>query len=257
MFRTIKRLCCGDERPWKAGFAKLPRVTIAGDELRIDDFRNFRYHCNGAADQAYETRRYMISDVRALDFIVVPFQNSTRFAHTMMSFGFADQTHLVVSVEARLRKGQRYSLWKGLLGLFPIMYVVADERDAIGHRTECRGNEVFVYRVAADQSHLEQLFRAVMQHVADLPTKPERYNTVTNNCATSIRDHVNAIWPARIPWGWGVLMPGRAGFLAYRLGLLESDETFEETRQRARINDLAAGNWQEERFSQLIRAKQA
>jgi hypothetical protein len=257
MFSLLKRICCGDDRPWKAGFEKLPQIEIDDNHLTVNDFRNFRYHCDGGHDARFESRQYNSTDIRTLDFIVVPFQKSSRFAHTMMSFGFADKTHVVVSVEARLRRGQKYSLWKGLVGFYPIMYVVADERDAIGHRTECRGNEVFVYGVEAQQPQLEQLFRQVMQHAAQLPSAPERYNTLTNNCATSIRDHVNAIWPARIPWGWGVLMPGRADFLAYRLGLLKSDETFEQTRQRARINDLASGNWHNEHFSQLIRSKRA
>ncbi|QDT12441.1 hypothetical protein K239x_44510 [Planctomycetes bacterium K23_9] len=257
MFQAIKRLFSSDDRPWKAGFERLPQVQIQGDQLQIDDFRNFRYHCDGTHEQKYETRQFAISDVRTLDFIVVPFQDSSRFAHTMMSFGFADQSHLVVSIEARLRRGQKYSLWKGLIGFYQIMYVIADERDAIGHRTEYRGDEVFVYGVAAEQSQLEQLLSRVTKHASQLPRKPERYNTLTHNCATNIRDHVNAIWPGRIPWGWGVLMPGRADFLAYRLGLLKSDETFEATRQRARINDLAAGNWHDERFSQLIRSKRA
>ena len=256
MFQSIKRIFCGDDRPWKRGFERLPQVSITDDRVQIDDFRNFRYSCDGKHDSHYETRHFNVCDVRTLDFIVVPFQASSRFAHTMMSFGFDDGAHAVVSVEARLRRGQKYSLLKGLLGFYSIMYVIADERDAIGHRTEYRGNEVFLYRVAAEQTELEQLFCQVMRYAEKLPTAPERYNTLINNCATSIRYHVNSIWPGQIPWGWGVLMPGRADFLAYRLGLLKSNETFQQTRQRARINDLAAGNWHDERFSQLIRAKQ-
>ncbi len=254
MFKTIKRLFIGDQRPWNVGFERLPVVRFNGDEVRVEGFRNFRYACDGSHEASYETRDYQISNVRTVDFIVVPFQNSSRFAHTMISFGFADQTQLVVSVEARLRQTQTYSLWKGLLGFFPLMYIIADERDAIGHRTEYRGNDVFLYPIAAEQDELEQFLRAVLQRAGSLSLRTERYNTLVNNCATNIRDHINSIWPRRVPWGWGVLMPGRADYLAYRLGLLASDETFAQTRQRARINDLAAGNWHDDRFSELIRA---
>ena len=254
MFETIKRWLTGDQRPWNTGFDRIPMVTIAGDSVQIDGFRNYRYDCDGAHEASYETRNYKISNVRTVDFIVVPFQNSTRFAHTMMSFGFQDGSHLVVSVEARLRETQVYSMWKGLLGFFPIMYVIADERDAIGHRTEYRGDEVYLYPVSAAQKELEAFFRGVLDRAAKLAARTERYNTLTNNCATNIRNHINEIWPNRVPWGWGVLFPGRADYLAHRLGLLASDETFEQTRQRARINDLAAGHWHDERFSKLIRS---
>ena len=257
MFSFFKRLLFGDFREWKVGFDRLPLVKIDGDKVEIDGYRNFRYDQNGCHVASYETRHYQISNVRTVDFIVVPFQNSQRFAHTMMSFGFGDQTQLVVSVEARLRKMQKYSLYKGLFGFFPIMYVIADERDAIGHRTEYRGDDVYLYPVDAEQHELECFLRGVLERAGKLSLRPERYNTITNNCANNIRSHVNAIWPNRIPWGWGVLFPGRADYLAYKLGLLKSDETFEMTREKARINDLAAGNWKDNDFSQLIRANRA
>ena len=227
-----------------------------GDKVQVDGFRNFRYDKNGSHVASYEAREYLISEVRSVDFIVVPFQASPSFAHTMMSFGFEDKTQLVISVEARLKVGQRFSLGKGLLGFFPIMYVIADERDAIGHRTEYRGDDVYLYAVDAQQRELECFLRGVLQRAAKLGVKPERYNTLTNNCATNIRSHINAIWPRRVPFGWGVLFPGRADYLAYKLGLLKSNETFETTRERSRINDLAAGNWQDTDFSRLIRANQ-
>lgn len=257
MIGFIKRLLFGDAREWNVGFDRVPSVGIEGDSVHIDGFRNFRYDKDGCHIASYEARDYLISNVRTIDFIVVPFQNSHRFAHTMMSFGFEDGTQLVVSVEARLRRTQKYSLWKGLLGVFPIMYVIADERDAIGHRTEYRGNDVYLYPVDAEQHELECFLRGVLERTGKLSTKPERYNTITNNCATNIRCHINAIWPDRVPWGWGVLFPGRADYLAYRLGFLKSDETFQMTRKRARINDLAAGNWQDDDFSRLIRANRA
>ena len=254
MFAMMKRLFCGDDREWNTGYEHVPRVSIAGDNVQIDRFRNYRYHCDGTHEASYESRVYQFSRVRTVDFIVVPFQDSQRFAHTMMSFGFVDGSQLVVSIEARLREGQRYSMLKGLLGFFPIVYVIADERDSIGHRTEFRGDDVYMYEVKATQTELEAFLRGVLVRAENLYSSPERYNTLWNNCATNIRDHVNAIWPGRIPWGRSVLFPGRADYLAYELGLLKSEETFETTRQNARINDLAAGNWHSEEFSRLIRA---
>ncbi|NND99370.1 MAG: DUF4105 domain-containing protein [Pirellulaceae bacterium] len=250
----MRRLFRLTERPWKLGFARVPRVRVDGDHVQIDHFRDFRYHRDGSHEDSYARRSFMISHVRHVDFIVVPFQGASHLAHTMMSFGFDDGSQLVVSVEARLRESQHYSIWKGLLWSYPIMYVIADERDAIGHRTEFRGDDVYLYGVHATDEEVRQFLRNVLERAERLAERPERYHTVLNNCATNIRDHVNSIWPGRVPWGWGVLFSGRADCFAYRLGFLKSDETFETTRQRARINDLAAGHWLNDQFSELIRS---
>ena len=239
--------------PWDEGMERIPLVKLEGNEVHIENFRNYRYECHGICGGNYESRVVKVDELEVAEFIVVPFASQPDLAHTMMSFGFTDGQYLVVSVEARLRAKQRYSIWKGLIGRYPIMYVIADERDSIGYRTECRGDEVYLYHVDASEAEMHQFLRSVLERAAALHVRCERYNTLWNNCATNIWRHINDIWPGRVPWGWRVLMPAGAAYLAYRLGFLRSDQSFDQTRESARINDLAAGNSNEPDFSQRIR----
>jgi len=243
-----------DGGPWDVGMERVPLVQIEGNEVHIQNFRNFRYECDGSYDENYETRTVKINELESAEFIVVPFASRPDLAHTMMSFGSSDGQHTVVSVEARRRLNQKYGIIKGIFGAFPLMYVIADERDAIGQRTEMRGDQVYLYRVRATAEEVQVFFRSVLARVDKLSKSPEKYNTITNNCLTNIRFHLNGIWPGRVPWNWRILINAHSDYLAYKHCLLDSHESFESTREQANITPRAKGNWHREDFSQLIRA---
>ena len=147
---------------WDVGMEKIPQITFDGDWIHIENFRNFRYECDGTHKENYETRKFNISKIVSADFIVIPFAETKDLAHTMMSFGLEDGQYISVSVEARRRFGQSYGILNGILGAFPLMYVIADERDIIGQRTEVRGDDVFLYRSNATPDQVRLFFRCIM-----------------------------------------------------------------------------------------------
>ncbi|GAG42691.1 unnamed protein product, partial [marine sediment metagenome] len=57
----------------------------------------------------------------------------------------------------------------------------------------------------------------------------------------------------RIPYDLRILLPGQSDRLAYDLGLLDTDVSFEETKRAARVNDLADLYRDSPDFSTLIR----
>ncbi len=238
---------------WAVGMERVPLIHFDSGRVHVENFRNFRYECDGSHIENYETRSVAIDSLKTADFIVVPFAGQPDLAHTMMSFGTRDGQQMVVSVEARRRLNQKYGIIKGIFGAFQLMYAIADERDAIGLRTELRGDDVYLYRTSASAEQVQTLFKSVMARADKLSRKPERYNTITNNCLTNIRIHMNRIWPGLIPWNWRILINAHSDYLAYRLGLLESNESFESTREQANITERAKGNWHREDFSRQIR----
>lgn len=240
--------------PWGVGMERIPLVTFDGDSIQIENYRNFRFNSDGSHEPNYEVRTVDVSSIKCADFIVVPFATQKDLAHTMMSFGFHDGQHVIVSVEARRRLNQKYGIIKGIFGAFPIMYAIADERDAIGQRTEIRGDEVYLYQSSATPTEIQSFFRCVMRRVEKLSQSPEKYNTISNNCLTNIRFHINRIWPKRIPWNWRLLINAHSDYFAYKLGLLKGDETFESTHQNANITAKAKGNLHREDFSVIIRS---
>ena len=241
---------------WDVGFDRTPSVEFnENDFVEIHHVRNFRYECDGSHTARWETRSYDLKTTCFVDFIVVPFAKRRDLAHTMVSFGFSDGRFLSISVEARRKVRQAYSVMKGVFGAYQLIYVIADERDVIGHRTEYRGDEVHLYRSAASHKESACFLRNMLERANQLHLEPERYNTIWNNCLTNLRDHANTVWSRRIPWRWEVLLTGHADHLAYKLGLLKHDQSFETISKLATINDLAKGQWHRDEFSHLIRTR--
>lgn len=246
---------------WDTGFERIPVVefhdldTERDGVATITDLRNFRYECDGSHEASWETRQYKLADVCRVDFLVVPFNDQPHLAHTMVSFGFTGGDFLSISVEARRRVGQQYSVTKGLFGAYPLMYVLADERDCVGVRTEYRQNTVHLYPSSATPTQARQFLTSMLTRAQNLHSAPETYNTLWNNCLTNLRDHVNEVWPGRIRWNWRTIISGHADYLAYELGLLDADESFKSLNANAKINDLANGNWHRNDFSHLIRSR--
>ncbi|GIW94835.1 MAG: hypothetical protein KatS3mg110_2876 [Pirellulaceae bacterium] len=240
-------------RHWQPALAVLPWAEIDHDTVRIHNIRNCYWFDEQSYVPRYYDRKFRLEDLRTVDFIVVPFREAPSLAHTMLSFGFADGTHLGVSVEARLEVGENYSPWRGALNQYELIYVVADEKDLILLRTEHRKVDVYLYRTKVQPEQVRQLFVDIMQRVNKLYDHPEFYHTLYNNCTTNIVQHVNRIRPGRIPVSWEMLLTGHSDRLAFELGLIEGGSSFEETRRSARINEVAHRYRDRPDFSQQIR----
>ena len=239
---------------WDTGMERLPLLTFEGDHLTIENFRNFRYDCSGNFEPTYQTRTIDMRSIETVDFILVPFQGRTDLAHTMVSFGCTNGDYLAVSVEARRRKDQAFGILKGMFGAYELMYIIADERDVIGLRTECRGDDVYLYRSKSSPEHVNQFFRCMMRRADKLSKSPENYNTAYNNCLTNLRYHVNKIWPGLVPLSWRLLFNAHSDYLAYKVGLLEEGESFKSTRKHALVNERAKGKLKDPNFSKIIRS---
>ena len=75
---------------------RVPLVRLEGNEVHIENFRNFRYECNGGHGENYEVRTVNVDQLESAEFIVVLFATQPDLAHTMMSFGTRDGQHTVV-----------------------------------------------------------------------------------------------------------------------------------------------------------------
>jgi hypothetical protein len=240
-------------RPWRADLMILPYVEFEGQAITIRNVRNCRYRSESDYDVRHYDLKFLLSDVRTIDFIIVPFKESSLLAHTMLSFGLADGRHFVVSVEARLEEDQDYSAVAGTGRRFPLTYVVADERDVILLRTLVRDVEVYLYPGRAEPQQIQDLLVDMLARINKLHRQPEYYDSLTNNCTTNLVDHVNKLRPGRIPRDWRVLFPGHSDRLAYELGLLEIQGSFEYARSISQINQLAGAYADDPEFSKRIR----
>jgi hypothetical protein len=221
--------------------------------VTIHNVRNAEFFTYRDCLVDYYDKTFLISDVKTVDFIVIPFAENRAIAHTLLSFGLADGDHLGVSVEVRLEKGENYDATAGVLGQYELTYVIASEQDLIRARTEHRGVDVYLYRGTAKPEQAQRLLVDMLQRANKLRKEPEFYNTLSNNCTTNIVRHVNQLAPGRVPYDYRVLLPGYSDQLAYELGLIDNSLPFEEVKRRARINDLALRYRDDPQFSARIR----
>ena len=240
-------------RRWRPDLAVLPTVDFQREMVTIHDVRNCRYRTEEDYDVRHYDLTFPLTDVRSVDFLVVPFKDAPLLAHTMLSFGLADGRHFIVSVEARLEQNETYSPSGGSLRRYELIYVVADERDLIPLRTEVRNVDVYLYHGNATPDQVQNLLVDMLQRVNQLAQKPEYYDTLTNNCTTNIVDHINRLRPGTIRLDPRVLLPGHADRLAFDLGLIETSLPFEALKLQSRINTLAHLYVDDEDFSAKIR----
>ena len=196
-----------------------------------------------------------LDDVVAVDFVMVPFQQTPDLAHTMMSFGLKDGSYIGISAEIRTEKGETYSPLLGMSRQFEITYVVADERDIIRLRTRHRDADVYIYPTVATPQQAQALFLDIIHRVNELARQPEFYDTVRNNCTTNILHHVNRLRQQQISYDWRIFFPGYSDKYAYDLGLLDQSLPFDELKQSVWINDLAERHYDDPDFSQRIRRR--
>ena len=241
------------DRDWAEDQAILPYAEINGNLVHIHNIRNFSYTAVDEYTPGYYDKTFDIEKLTAVYYVVEHFSSLKSLAHTMLSFEFEGDNFVSISVEIRKEKGESFSALKGMLKAFELMYVVADERDAIRLRTNVRNDPVSLYPVKATGDMKKALFLDMVTRGTKLRERPEFYNTLTNTCTTNIVRHVNRISPRLIPFSYKVLLPGHSDRLAYALGLIETTLPFEEIRDYFSINKQALLYGESHDFSRKIR----
>ena len=250
-----------NDRDWNDDQATLSYANISGDTAVIHNIRNFTYASTTSFTPAYYDKTFDLTKIVRAWYIVEPFSGIPGSAHAFLSFEFEGGQFVSISVEIRKQKGESFNPLKGLFNQYELMYVIADERDVVKLRSNYRKDLVYVYpiKVRADDSYsakekVRRLFVSMLERTNHLKDHPEFYNSVTNTCTTNIVDHVNEVTPSRIPFmRLGILFPALSDKLAYKLGLIDTDLSFDDARKKYFINDKAERYADAEDFSVRIR----
>lgn len=244
-----------NDRDWLPNVARTPWATVDGDRVTIHNVRNFTYRTETDFTPAWTDRTYDLRKLEGID-LVTSYWMGPDIAHVFVSFAFEDGNHVAMSIETRTEKGEGYSAIKGFFRQFELYYVVADERDVIGLRTNYRRDppeDVFVYRVRSNPEGRRAFFLEYIRQINALKEQPEFYNSLTTNCTTNIwvNSQVN---PGRLPMSWKILASGHVPQYLYENGRLEDHGLpFADLQRRAHINARAQAAGIVPDFSQRIR----
>ena len=244
-------------RDWSLDQTRLAHAKFSVNKVQIQNVRNAVYRSSSEFDVQWETRTYDLSQIETLWFLVEPFSDWRGPAHTFLSFGFADDQYLGVSVEIRKEKGEAFSPLLGLFRQYELIYVLADERDLITLRAKYRSDPVFLYKMRATREQIQALLVSMLQRANRLAEHPEFYNTLNNTCTSNIVKHIDVIAPGRIPWSYKTLLPAYSDDLSFDLGLIDTSLPRDQYRAAHQINALVLKYADSANFSKAIRSKNA
>ena len=166
--------------------------------MTIKNIRNHQWSSDTVFSSSYYDDTFDISQIETVYYSIIPFSEKDGPAHTMLSFSFSGGKNIVISAELRKERGESFDVLKGILNQFEIQYVIASENDVIKLRTNYRKNQVFMYPIDTPREKMLSLFRSMLIRADKLTKEPEFYNTIWNNCTTSILDHANSLRKEKI-----------------------------------------------------------
>ncbi len=243
-----------NDRDWNNDQKVLPYAEINNNIVNIYNIRNFKYASTTEYIENYYDASFDINKLKRVWYVVEPFSGMYGSAHTLMSFEFEDNRFVAISVEIRKEKGESFDALKGLFNSYELMYVIADEKDVIQLRSNHRKDTVYVYPIKTTQEKAQKMFIDMVKRANDLREKPEFYNTLTNTCTTNIVKHMLDVSEHKVSlWDPRILLPAYSDSLAYKLGLIDTDLSFDDARTYYRINERALKYANSDDFSVKIR----
>jgi len=244
-----------NDRDWVISVARLPRISVKGNDIKISNIRNFDYRSVTDFTPRYYSKNFKLNEIRSLDYILSYWDGNKAIAHSIFSFGFKNGDYIAVSVETRLSKNQKQSLLGGIFNQYELIYILADERDVVRLRTNFRKEQVYLYRVILNEAALRKIFLKIINRAADLQNNPRFYNTVKHNCLTTLLADLRKAQGKQYQFDYRFVMNGYSDKLLYDKKLLITDNLpFATLKKRRHINQYVQDDPNAEiNFSSKIR----
>jgi uncharacterized protein DUF4105 len=240
------------DRPWRPEVAVMPRVFMDGDRVRITGVRNFEYRTRNDFNVRYEEREISLSHLTGIDFYI-SYWSEGLVGHTFLSFIFDNVPPLSISIETRPEVGEGFNPIASLFKQFELIYVVGDERDIVGVRTNYRRESVYLYHLNMMPDKARRLLLIYLARINELADRPEFYHLLSNSCTINIIRYANA---AGRVGGFEIrhLLNGLIDGYLSDSGRIDASLPYDELRQRSLINEAAQAADGGPDFSQRIRA---
>jgi hypothetical protein len=242
-----------NDRVWAPDVAFGVTGTVEGDIVTLSHVRNFDWSTPDTFTGGWETREYRLSQLTSVDLVSSVWANPA-IAHTLMSFGFADGTHVVFSAEIRKQKGEAFTALGGFFRKFDLVLIAADERDILRLRTDVRRERVSLYRLTAPPEMIQRMFLNFVALGNALEARPRLYNTATTNCTTVIWQMAREVQPG-LPLDRRVVLSGYIAGYLQRIGLLPADIPLDRIEADALVPPVGPGGDDGAAFSARLRAR--
>lgn len=239
------------DREWRKDVAVMPRATIDGDRVHITGVRNFDYRSRDDFTVRYEEREVSLSSLVALDFFISYWMPGP-VGHTFVSFIFDDAPPLNISIETRPEAHEGFDPLASLFKQYELIYVVGEERDIVGVRTNFRGEDVYFYRLRIPAEGARQLLQVYLERINELADEPEFYHLLSNSCTVNIVRYAN-LAGRQGDFDFRHYLNGWVDQYLYDMRLMKAQLPFSELRRRSRISPSTEPADDAGQFAQHIR----
>jgi hypothetical protein len=239
------------DREWRGDVAVMPRATIDGDRVRITGVRDFDYRSRDDFTARYEEREVSLSHLTALDFFISYWMPGP-VGHTFLSFTFDNAPPLNISIETRPEVHEGFDPLASLFKKYELIYVVGEERDIVGVRTNFRGEDVYVYRLRVPAEVARKLLTVYLERINELADRPEFYHLLSNSCTINIVRYANLVGRSG-DFDFRHYLNGWVDRYFYDTRLLSTEFPFAELRRRSRVNPAVQASEDVVEFAQHIR----
>jgi len=239
------------DRNWRPEVAKLSRAYIDGDNIRITNVRNFKYRDADDFTVRYEDREVQLSHLTGVEFFVSYWMPGP-VAHTFLSFNFDNAPPISVSIETRPEMGEGFDPLASMFKQFELVYIVGDERDIVGVRTDHRHEDVYMYHIRMTPEQARELFLIYLNRINQLADHPEFYHLLSDNCTLNIIRYARQVGKPDY-FDIRFWLNGFSDRGLYRAGFIATYLPFAELRRRSWINAAAREAGDIPEFYQRIR----
>jgi hypothetical protein len=242
---------------WLDDVARITEGVVEGNQVTLQQVRNFDWRTTSDYTPRWETRRYDLNQLRSVDMIM-SYWRGPAIAHMLVSFGFGAGAsagagdHVAFSVEVRRKRSQEFSEIGGFFKEFELSVIAADELDVVRLRTNVRGERVYLYRLRLTRAAMRALFLGYVGEANRIRRRPRYYNTITVNCTTLVYRMMRRI-VGGLPLSYRLLFSGYMPEYVYAVGGLNRRFSLDELRARGFISERARRS-RRESFSADIRA---
>jgi len=240
------------DRTWRPEVSVMPSAVVEGNDVRITGVRNFDYRSRDDFTVRYEERELQLSHLTGLDFYV-SYWSEGPVAHTFVSFIFDNASPLCISIETRPELGEGFDPIASLFKQFELIYVVGEEHDLVGVRTNHRSERVYLYHLNTSADDARRLLLIYLARINQLADRPEWYHLLTNSCTINIIRYANAAGREG-RFDFRHLLNGLIDSYLYHSGRVDTMLPYEELRRRSLINGAAQAADDAADFSERIRA---
>ncbi|MEM7143833.1 MAG: DUF4105 domain-containing protein [Verrucomicrobiota bacterium] len=242
-----------NDRDWQQEWSRTAWAEVGddGDTITIHNFRNFDYARDGSVTERWETRTVRLSNLQGIDLFLDAF-GGENWAHPMLSYDFGPDGRVLISIETRREKSEKFSQIGGLYKMFELQYLIGEERDFVRVRTNIRNEPMYLYSGRFQPERGRETFLATVRELNSLKETPKYYNVITHNCTTSYRAQRPP--EERHKWDIRILINGKLDELLYERGAFITEGlSFPELRKQAMINETAMDAHHDPEFSERIR----